>query len=211
MTNITRAAVRRTSILVVPLLALAACSGSSGGSASGTAQTSPSASASQASSASPSAAASASPADESAAPSASEAAAGGIALEDVDLQRLLDAFASFGFEVDDAPDEGNDGDQIYRARAEDGEVELSVRENEGDVREVLVADYSAGDVGLEELGFLIGIFAPEAESWLVDQVEEAVADPGTPMEATMDFEHVTLVFEAFTDDTQSIDLYVREK
>jgi hypothetical protein len=42
-------------------------------------------------------------------------------------------------------------------------------------------------------------------------VEEAVADPGTPMEATMDFEHVTLVFEAFTDDTQSIDLYVREK
>jgi hypothetical protein len=182
---------------------LAACGGAPA--ASSEAPSSPTASAAASPTDSPSGAPSA-----SAAPSESAEAASGIALVDVDHEALLDAFASFGFTIEPEPND-LDGANVWVGTAEGGDVELNVREVDGDIDTVAVYDYSAGEAGLEELGFLIGIFAPEAESWLVEHAEMAVADPGTAIEAEMEFEHVKLVFEAYTDDTQSIDLYVVEK
>jgi hypothetical protein len=148
----------------------------------------------------------------SVAPSASAGAGSeGIALADVDHTLLIDALADFGFTMDAEPTTTEDGYNIWNGSAEGGEVEVQISESDAIVDGVAVYDYSAGDVGLEEMGYLIGIFAPEAEEWLVEQVTMALDDPGTPMEAFMDFENVRLVFEAFTDDTQSLDLYVVEK
>lgn len=197
--------VNRVALLPAASLAiiLAACGGAPASSSE--APSSPTASASVSEIASPSLEASA-----SAEPSESAEAAGGIALIDVDHEALLDAFASFGFEIQEEPND-LDGANVWVGTAEDGDVELNVREVDGDIDTVAVYDYSAGETGLEELGFLIGIFAPEAEQWLVEHAEMAVSDPGTPLEAEMEFEHVKLVFEAYTDDTQSIDLYVVEK
>ncbi len=132
----------------------------------------------------------------------------GLSLAEAELDVLLDAFADYGFDVDSEPDDTGTGGNLWTGTAHDGEVELVVIESGGTVEQVGVFDYSAGEVGLDELGFLIGIFAPEAESWLVDQATEAVDNPGTELRAREEFDRVTLEFNAFVDDTDSLDLWV---
>jgi hypothetical protein len=132
----------------------------------------------------------------------------GLSLAEAELDVLLDAFADYGFDVESEPDDTGTGGNLWTGTAHDGEVELVVIESGGTVEQVGVFDYSAGEVGLDELGFLIGIFAPEAESWLVDQATEAVDNPGTELRAREEFNRVTLEFNAFVDDTDSLDLWV---
>ena len=153
---------------------------------------------------SPSGATSSAP--ESPAPGAS--AVTGLSLGETDLDVLLDAFRDYGFEVDSEPDDSGTGGSLWTGTAHDGEVELVVIESGGTIEQVGVFDYSAGDVGLDELGFLIGIFAPEAESWLVDQATQAVENPGNEVRARQKFDLVTLEFNAFVDDADSFDLWV---
>jgi hypothetical protein len=141
-------------------------------------------------------------------PEPGASAGAGLSLADAELDLLLDAFADYGFEVESEPDDNGNGGNLWTGTAHDGDVELVVIESGGTIEQVGVFDYSAGEVGLDELGFLIGIFAPEAESWLVDRATEAVANPGTELRAREEFDRVTLEFNAFVDDTQSIDLWV---
>ena len=110
--------------------------------------------------------------------------------------------------MDAEPDDSGTGGNLWTGTAHDGEVELVVMESGGTIEQVGVFDYSAGEVGLDELGFLIGIFAPEAEPWLVDQATQAVDDPGTELRVREEFDLVTLEFNAFVDDTESLDLWV---
>ena len=132
----------------------------------------------------------------------------GLSLAEAELDVLLDAFADYGFQVESEPDDTGTGGNLWTGTAHDGEVELVVIESGGTIEQVGVFDYSAGEVGLDELGLLIGLFAPEAESWLVDQATEAVDNPGAELRTREAFDRVTLEFNAFVDDTDSLDLWV---
>lgn len=140
---------------------------------------------------------------------ATEAATGGLALADADVPSLISAYEDYGFTFDE-PGTNDAGENVHIGLTDDEEVAVRITETDNTISEVLVVDYSAGEEGLEEMGFTIGIFQPDAQDWLVEHLEEAIADPGTPMTATMEFENVTLQLEAFTDEEQSIDLYVSE-
>lgn len=81
--------------------------------------------------------------------------------------------------------------------------------DELELTEVSLNDLSAGgEDALKMMGFTIGIFAPEAESWLVEQLNIALANPGEAFEVSEQFEFVTLTLSAFTDQMQSIELTV---
>jgi hypothetical protein len=148
------------------------------------------------------------PSSAAASPEPAVSGGAGLSLAEAELDVLLDAFADYGFEVESEPDNTGTGGNLWTGTAHDGEVELAVIESGGTIEQVGVFDYSAGEVGLDELGFLIGIFAPEAESWLVDQATEAIDNPGTELRAREEFDRVTLEFNAFVDDTDSLDLWV---
>ncbi len=148
------------------------------------------------------------PSSAAASPEPGASAGIGLSLAEAELDVLLDAFADYGFEVESEPDDTGTGGNLWTGTAHDGEVELVVIESGGTIEQVGVFDYSAGEVGLDELGFLIGIFAPEAESWLVDRATEAVDNPGTELRTREEFDRVTLEFNAFVDDTDSLDLWV---
>jgi hypothetical protein len=141
------------------------------------------------------------------APVASAGETRGISLAEADLDLLLDAFAGYGFEMVDEPEAGSGGN-VWTGTAHDGAVEVVLIETGGEVQQVGVFDYSAGEEGLDELGFLIGIFAPEAQAWLVEQATRAVDDPGTELRVREEFDLVTLEFDAFVDETQSLDLWI---
>ncbi|HEX2221024.1 MAG TPA: hypothetical protein VHK06_00700 [Candidatus Limnocylindria bacterium] len=143
-------------------------------------------------------------------PAETEEATGGLALADAEVAALIGAYEEYGFTFDE-PGTNDAGDNVHIGVAEDEEVAVRITETDNTISEVLLVDYSAGEVGLEEMGFTIGIFEPEAQTWLIEQLEEATADPGTPLTATMDFEHVSMQLEAFTDDEQSIDLYLTDR
>jgi hypothetical protein len=136
-------------------------------------------------------------------------AAGGLPLADADVAALISAYENYGFTFDD-PGTNDAGENVHIGYTEDEQVFVRITETENTISEVLVVDYSAGEEGLEEMGFTIGIFEPDAQDWLVGQLEQAIGEQGTPMTATMEFENVTLQLEAFTDEEQSIDLYVSE-
>ena len=136
-------------------------------------------------------------------------AAGGLPLADADVPSLIGAYEDYGFTFDE-PGTNDAGENVHIGYTEDEQVFVRITETENTISEVLVVDYSAGEEGLEEMGFTIGIFEPDAQDWLVGQLEQAIGEAGTPMTATMEFENVTLQLEAFTDEEQSIDLYVSE-
>ena len=141
-------------------------------------------------------------------PDASADGGGGISLAEADLDLLRQAFADYEFEMATEPDRTGSGGNLWTGTAHDAQVEVAIIESGGVIEQVGVFDYSAGEVGLDELGFLIGIFAPEAESWLVDLASQALDDPGTELRVRERFDLVTLEFNAFVDETASLDLWV---
>ena len=142
-------------------------------------------------------------------PAPSEAAgAEGIALGDVDVQLLIDAYTGYGFTFGDLVTE-EDGTTYYSGDHGTDDVRVVLVVNGDSLSHVNLYDFSAGD-GIDEMGFTIGIFAPESQPWLVEQLETAIADEGTAFTATESFEHVSLILNAYTDDAQSLDMIVTE-
>jgi hypothetical protein len=198
----------RTAAVMLTLVAfVAACSQPA--SPSATADASKSASATEKAATLPSK----NPAPSESAAASEEPADEGIALADTSLELLKAAYEGQGYTFGELVTEG---DVSYFSGYDDATDEVQVvlsgptpaEGEEMDLTQVAVYDYSAGEEGPFIMGFSIGIFAPEAEAWLVEQIEAAMAAPGEPLEASMQFDFVTLTVNAFTDDAQSIDLRI---
>lgn len=132
----------------------------------------------------------------------------GIALADVDVELLKGAYENYGFVFGDVVTD-EDGTTYYSGDQASEDVRVVIVFDGEQLTQVNLYDFSAGD-GLDDMGYTIGLFAPEAQSWLVEQTETALTDEGTPLSATETFEHVSLTVNAFTDDSQSLDLIVHD-
>lgn len=145
------------------------------------------------------------PSDEPAADEPGFDVAEGIALADTDVDLVMGAYEGYGFTFGDLITQGDDTYYSADHATEDIRVILTVDGDE--LTRVKVHDYSGAEDGIDEMGFTLGIFAPEAQSWFVSELEDALSDPGTPMTAQMEFEYVSLTLNAYTDDdAQSLDL-----
>jgi hypothetical protein len=134
----------------------------------------------------------------------------GTRLADVEVELLVQVLENYGLRV--GPPDSAGGATVHVATADDDAVTITLTERGGVLEEVTISDESGESVlGVDEMGMLLGIFAPEAQEWLVESLEAAMGDPSTPLEASTDAGFVTLELAAYTDPRGAIDLTFRDR
>jgi hypothetical protein len=123
----------------------------------------------------------------------------GMALADADIELVVQALESYGIMFGD-PSTAN-GDTTYVGTKADEPLTMTIRVRDGETQELTLRDPSETLSGVDEIGFLLGIFAPEGQSWLVEQLEAYMSDRDAPFDTSSDFDHVTLRVEGSTAET----------
>lgn len=133
----------------------------------------------------------------------------GLVLGDIDAAALIDAFTQFGFSFasDDRADLEDGTHVIYGDKDDDdGAVRAAIHIDSNTPLALAIYDFSGGELGLEEMGFAIGLLEPTAQAWLIEQLETALSDPSTPLTATQQFGNNALTLSAFADEQGAIEL-----
>jgi hypothetical protein len=132
---------------------------------------------------------------------------GGLALADAEVDLLRTAFENYGFVFEPVMVDETGRTREHGTKPSEN-VQVTFRHVDGRIEMLGVLDHSGDKLGLDEMGFTIGIFAPESQAWLVEEVEAMLATPSLAAEATMLFTHVTLSLAYAAHGSESLELLV---